>query len=171
MRGITMTFVWCVGLLRFYACEFTTTLCTYNFYLRVSTALYAQVYHNFMCVGLYLIEYMLACDFVCVVVPNCIQMRAHSFMCVDASLIVYMQTHNFVHMSLSSFIYLWACGVVHMDLTFFVYLWAGTQRCAREPLLFICEHVVLCTCVLSLFCLFMGQRCLYTSVFYILVGL
>ena len=73
-------------------------------------------------------------------------------------------------MSLSSFIYLWARGVVHMDLTFFVYLWAGTQRCAREPLLFICEHVVLCTCVLSLFCLFVGQRRLYTLVFYILVG-
>ena len=73
-------------------------------------------------------------------------------------------------MSLSSFIYLWARGVVHMDLTFFVYLWAGTQHCAREPLLFICEHVVLYTCVLSFFCLFVGQWRLYASVFYILMG-
>ena len=37
-----------------------------------------------------------------------------------------------------------------------------------SPFLFICEHVVLCTCVLSLFCLFVGQQRLYMLVFLIL---
>ncbi len=50
---------------------------------------------------------------------------------------------------------------MHVDLTLFVYLWVGTKRCAREPILFICEHVVLCTCILSFFCLFVSQQRLY----------